>query len=129
MQEPDSAQYHFRFETAGTGSFDVWTTSLFGTSDMENRADTIVGFTEINKYVYPDTLQTIVSSFQCSPNVITVGNYANDSGYVNNLEDGHPRGEIRGKLAASSSKGPTRTGLIKPEVAASGAVTNSAYPL
>ena len=41
---------------------------VFGTSDMENRADTIVGFTEINKYVYPDTLQTIVSSFQCSPN-------------------------------------------------------------
>ena len=130
MQEPDSAQYHFRFETAGTGSFDVWTTSVFGTSNMENRADTIVGFTEIHKYVYPDTLQTIVSSFQCSPNVIAVGNYANDSGYVNNLGGWTPApGEIRGKLAATSSKGPTRTGLIKPEVAASGAVTNSAYPL
>ena len=130
MQEPDSAQYHFRFETAGTGSFDVWTTSVFGTSNMENRADTIVGFAEINKYVYPDTLQTIVSSFQCSPNVITVGNYANDSGYVNNLGGWTPApGETRGKLAATSSKGPTRTGLIKPEVAASGAVTNSAFPL
>ncbi len=130
MQEPDSAQYHFRFETAGTGSFDVWTTSVFGTSNMENRADTIVGFSEINKYVYPDTLQTIVSSFQCSPNVITVGNYANDSGYVNNLGGWTPApGETRGKLAATSSKGPTRTGLIKPELAASGAVTNSAFPL
>jgi hypothetical protein len=130
MQEPDSAQYHFRFETAGTGSFDVWTTSVFGTSDMENRADTIVGFTEINKYVYPDTLQTIVSSFQCSPNVITVGNYANDSGYVNNLGGWTPApGETRGKLAANSSKGPTRAGLIKPEVGASGTVTNSAFPL
>ena len=129
MQEPDSAQYHFRFETAGTGSFDIWTTATFGTSNMENRADTIIGFTEINKYVYPDTLQTIVSSFQCSPNVITVGNYANDSGYVNKLGNWNPAGETRGKLAASSSKGPTRTGLIKPEIAASGAVTNSAYPL
>ena len=130
MQEPDSSQYHFRFETAGTGSFDVWTTSTFGTSDMENRADTIVGFTEINKYVYPDTLQTIVSSFQCSPNVIAVGNYANDSGWVNKFGGWNPApGEIRGKLAASSSKGPTRIGLIKPEVAASGAVTNSAFPL
>jgi hypothetical protein len=130
MQEPDSAQYHFRFETAGTGSFDVWTTATFGTSNMENRADTIVGFTEINKYVYPDTLQTIVSSFQCSPYTITVGNYANDSGYVNKFGGWNPApGETRGKLAASSSKGPTRTGLIKPEVAASGAVTNSAFPL
>lgn len=129
MQEPDSAQYHFRFETAGTGSFDVWTTSTFGTSDMENRADTIAGFTEINKYVYPDTLQTIVSSFQCSPYTITVGNYANDSGYVNKYNEWAPRGETRGKLAASSSKGPTRTGLIKPEIAASGATTNSTYPL
>ncbi|MDC0313751.1 S8 family peptidase [Flavobacteriales bacterium] len=129
MQEPDSAQYHFRFETAGTGSFDVWTTATFGTSDMENRADTIVGFTEINKYVYPDTLQTICSSFQCSPNVITVGNYANDSGYVNKYSDWIPNGETRGKLAANSSKGPTRNGLIKPEIAASGAGTNSALPL
>ncbi|MDG2227621.1 MAG: S8 family peptidase, partial [Flavobacteriales bacterium] len=130
MQEPDSAQYHFRFETTGTGSFDVWTTSVFGTSNMENRADTIVGFTEVHKYVYPDTLQTIVSSFQCSPNVVTVGNYANDSGYVNNLGGWTPApGETRGKLAATSSKGPTRTGLIKPELAASGAVTNSAFPL
>ena len=129
MQEPDSAQYHFRFETAGTGSFDVWTTATFGTSDMENRADTIVGFTEINKYVYPDTLQTICSSFQCSPNVITVGNYANDSGYVNKYSDWIPNGETRGKLATSSSKGPTRTGLIKPEIAASGAGTNSTFTL
>lgn len=130
MPNPDSSQYHFRFETAGTGSFDVWTTSAFGTSNMESRADTIVGFTEINKYVYPDTLQTIVSSFQCSPYTITVGNYSNDSGYVNKYNGWTPSpGEIRGKLAASSSKGPTRTGLIKPEVAASGAVTNSTYPL
>ena len=130
MQEPDSAQYHFRFETAGTGSFDVWTTSVFGTSNMESRADTVVGFTEINKYVYPDTLQTIVSSFQCSPYTITVGNYANDSGWVNKFGGWNPApGETRGKLAANSSKGPTRLGLIKPEVAASGTVTNSALPL
>lgn len=130
MPEPDSAQYYYRFETTGTGSYDTWTTSVFGNSDMENRADTIVGFNELNKYVFPDTLQTIVSSFQCSPHTITVANYANDSGWVNKYGgwEAVPT-ETRGKLAASSSKGPTRTGLMKPEIAATGVVTNSAYPL
>jgi len=130
MPEPDSAQYYYRFETTGNGSFDTWTSSIFGNSDMENRADTIVGFGEIGKYVFPDTLQTIVSSFQCSPYTITVANYANDSGWVNKYGgwESVPT-ETRGKLAASSSKGPTRTGLIKPEIAATGVVTNSTYPL
>ena len=69
----------------------------------------------------------LLAHFNVRHNVITVGNYANDSGWVNKygLE---PVAETRGKLAASSSKGPTRTGLIKPEIAASGAVTNSTLP-
>jgi len=130
MPQPDSAQYYYRFETTGNGSYDTWSTSILGNSDMENRADTIVGFAEINKYVFPDTLQTIVSSFQCSPHTITVANYANDSGWVNKYGGWtEAPGEIRGKLAASSSKGPTRIGLIKPEIAATGVVTNSTYPL
>lgn len=130
MPSPDSSQYAFRFETFGSGSFDGWSSSIFGLSDMIESPDLIPGFTGMSNYIAPDSLQSMVSSFQCSPNVITVGNYANDSGYVNkNGNWTEAPGEVRGRLAESSSKGPSRLGLVKPEVAATGAVTNSSYPL
>lgn len=129
MPSPDSSQYNFRFETVGTGNYDAWNTSILGRSNVVKDINGIVGFNEYNKYRFPDSLKTIVSSFQCSPYVITVGNYNNDSGYVNLDSTWTSNGSIRGKIAETSSKGPTRDNRLKPEVAASGHGTNSALPL
>ncbi len=129
LPAPDSNQYNFRFETVGTGSFDVWSSSVLGMSDIIDDTVGIANFTEAHKYRLPDSLKTIVSSFQCSPSVITVGNYYNDSGYVNLDSTWTSNGGVRGKLAPTSSKGPTRDNRIKPELAASGHGTNSALPL
>ncbi len=129
LPTPDSNQYFYRFETYGTGNFNVWSHLGFGISHMEDRADTILPASELAHYVFPDSLQTIVSSFQCSPHVITVGNYVNDSGYVNKFNNWLPNGLNRGEIDAGSSRGPARTGLIKPDVCASGATTVSAYPM
>ena len=57
-----------------------------------------------------------------------MGNYANDSGYINNLSDWVSVGIMRGKLAAGSSIGPTRTGKMKPDISASGEMTISSFP-
>jgi len=128
LPNPDSSQYNFRFETIGTGSFDCWSSSILGISNMVSDTTLIADFTESHKYVMPDSLKTIVSSFQCSPYVLTVGNYWNDSGYVNLDTTWTSNGGIRGSIVASSSKGPTRDSRLKPEVAASGHGVNSAIP-
>lgn len=129
LPSPDSAQYHFRFETTGTGKFDCWSSSIFGLSDIVDYVSGVSNFTDISKYSFPDSLQTIVSSFQCLPSVIAVGNYYNDSGYVNLDTTWTSNGGIRGKIAETSSRGPTRDGRLKPEIAASGHGVNSAMPL
>ena len=128
----DSSSYYYRFQTKGTGSYDIWSEQAnLGASDIvpENQLPTAIEFPEIINYTIPDTLSTIVSSFQCLPSVITVGNYNNDSGYVNNLGNWVNSNTIRGQISPNTSKGPTRTGLQKPDIAASGDITLSACRL
>ena len=128
----DSTNYHFRFQTKGYGSYDIWSEyTHLGVSDIvpEAQLPTAIEFPEIINYTAPDTLSTIVSSFQCLPSVITVGNYTNDSGYVNNLGNWVTSNTIRGEISPNTSKGPTRTGLQKPDIAASGDITLSACRL
>ena len=120
MPAPDSSDYLFRFETTGNGSYDAWSIENYGMSRIIDTIPTLTNFPEIVKYIQPDTLQSIVSSFQCSPNVLTVGNYSNDSGYVSKFGIWISYDYERGKLFTSSSKGPSRLGLIKPEITATG---------
>ncbi len=129
LPAPDSNQYYFRFETVGTGSYDSWSTSILGLSDIIDDTSGIINFSEAHKYQFPDSLKTIVSSFQCSPFIVTVGNYYNDSGFVNLDSIWINNGGVRGNIAESSSKGPTRDNRLKPEITASGHGTQSAIPL
>ncbi len=128
IQDPDSADYNFRFETFGSGSYDCWSVEPYGMSKIVDSIPDVATFPAIAKYVLPDSLQSIVSSFQCSPNVIAVGNYANDSGYVNMYGNWIDIGSNRGEIYLTSSKGPNRLGDIKPEVAASGHGNMSSAP-
>lgn len=128
----DSLSYYYRFQTRGIGNYDIWSEQThLNVSDMVSSSDipSSVEFPEIVNYSAPDTLSTIVSAFQCLPSVITVGNYSNDSGYVNNLGNWVSFSNVRGALTATSSKGPTRIGLQKPDIAASGDITLSAWPM
>ncbi len=129
MPTPDSANYLFRFETVGTGAYDCWSRQAFGMSRIIDTIPDIAQFPFLTRYVLPDTLQSIVSSFQCGRNVISVGNYVNDSGYVNKFNNWIATDQPRGKLALTSSLGPTRDGRIKPELAATGHNTLSSFPL
>lgn len=118
---PDSTTYLWRLMTTGNGSFDVWNFDV-----VSSGLPTASAFPGIAYYKMPDTMQTMVSSFQCLDNVITVGNYSNRDrhlDYNNNLNIDTTI--TPGALFYTSSSGPTRDGRIKPDIAASGAYTIS----
>ncbi len=128
---PDSSvnDYAWRFLTTGQGKFDVWGTSsgIMGLCDITNTVPSAAIFPDSMYYKYPDTMQSIVSSFQCLPDVITVGNYTNLNQFIDvqgNLQVLYST--LPGDLYPSSSLGPTRRGVIKPTVAGPGSTTFTA---
>lgn len=130
MPLPDSADnYYYRFSTVGDGLFDAWTSSDLGTSQIITAIPTVAQFPPIAHYVLPDNQQSIVDAWACSPHVITVGNYRNEMKYVSVNGVLQDLGGVEGIISPSSSRGPSRTGMIKPEVAAPGDVTLSPGPL
>ncbi len=120
---PDDATYFWKFTTSGTGHFDMWNTEIatgfsnYVTSGLPDAAT----LPEIINYKLPDTDQSIVSSWQCSENVITVGSYVNRDTMTNYYGDSPLLVDTVGQLFISSSTGPTRDGRIKPDISASGA--------
>jgi subtilisin family serine protease len=113
---PDSTSYNWRLMMTGSGKFDVWSFDVenSGVPSMAIMPDSIF-------YKYPDLNQTMVSSYQCLDNVITVANYINRRSVVNYdtvLFIDYTK--VPGKLHATSSSGPTRDGRIKPDIAAPG---------
>ncbi len=124
--DPALTTYYWRFITNGTGRFDTWSANVItGTSDMiVNNLPSEDDFPDIARYKMPDYDQTIVSSFSCSDDVITVANYTNRYKYIDFYGVQQVlTTDTTGKLATSSSFGPTRDGRIKPDVAAPGNTT------
>jgi hypothetical protein len=130
IPQPDStSQLYYRFITAGTGAFDAWSSDAFGTSKIVTAIPDAATFPPIAQYVPPDLDMSIVDSWACSPQVITVGNYYNEQVYVDVAGNTQNLGGTEGAISANSSHGPTRTGVVKPDVAAPGDITMSAGPL
>jgi hypothetical protein len=127
----DSLTYRFRFMTTGSGNYDAWSSShsTIGLTDFETTIPNPVDFPDFEFYVHPDTLQTIVNSWACSEQVITVANMQNRQNYIDFSGNIYPTdgGLIpSGQLSAGSSKGPNRKGLLKPDITAAGDLTLSA---
>lgn len=124
---PDTASHIWRFMTTGSGKFDVWSSTTFqGTSNMikDNLPPSFV-VADIVNYKTPDNRKTIVSSFQCSDKVITVGNYSLRHHYYDVDSTYHATGETPGEIAYKSSEGPTRDERLKPDISATGDITFS----
>ncbi len=133
----DSLSYSFRFIATGSGTIDLWSSTNIGGSNFSTAIPDTTLYPEFVNYMMPDLDQSIVSSWNCSDKVISVGNVHNRKNYIasNNTIFPTDGGTIpSGELSVTSSKGPTRLDLIKPEVVASGDMSlsarklNSSYP-
>lgn len=113
--KPDSISYLWRIEHNGVGRIDSWNFDYLTTG-----LPTTTQYPRISKFKVADTLQTICSGFQCSDNVITVGNYVNRNQYIDVNNVSHTTTEVAGEIAQNSSTGPSRRNTVKPDIAASG---------
>lgn len=128
LPTPDSSAMRFRFSTTGQGLFDAWSTDVFGTSKMITAIPDSATFPPITRYVLPDRDQCIVDSWACSPQVITVGNFYNQQVYTDVSGVLRELGQTPGTISVNSSRGPSRTGLLKPDVSAPADITFGAGP-
>ena len=113
---PDSTAFNWRFMTKGAGKFDLWSYNMIGSG-----LPTTSVMPAIAHYQAPDSSQSMVTSFQCSDKVITVGNYTNRNSlqcFVDTLFVDPT--SVPQRIAPASSWGPTRDGRIKPDITASG---------
>jgi len=125
----DSTAYRYRFETTGSGKYDLWSGIDFQLNSMFTSAPPLADFPDSIYYVAPDLNQSIVSSWNCSEKVISVGNFQNRRGHINkNLVEVSYTNPV-GNLSPNSSKGPNRHDVQKPNISASGDMSTSAFPL
>lgn len=128
---PNSQAYNWRLMSTGMGAYDLWShPSLTGTSLMVETGlpDTSL-YPEFKKYRLPDNKKNIVSSWQCSDKVITVGNYNNCNYFIDVDNIQRYSGYAPGVIFPSSSQGPTRDNRIKPDITAPGNFVVSAVGL
>lgn len=128
----DSTSYNYRFATTGNGMYNLWSGQEIGGNHIVSNIPNVLDFPPIQHYVLPDSLQSIVSSWNCSQKVISVGNLRNRLGHIDrNGNQYYPVTDMTqpGHLAPSSSKGPTRKNVVKPDITASGDVTLASGPM
>lgn len=124
----DSSYYWRLITTATKGScrIDAWYPDPLPIVDSGLPSATI--FPEIKNYKMPDTISTLCSSFQCSPNVITVGDIYNRKCWIDydtSLRCIFGSNVDEGALTYYSGVGPTRTGSIKPDICSPGDICMS----
>jgi len=135
----DSTNYNYSLISVGDGELDLWSISYLGLyfgsdivwlSNMVNSGFPVTGtWPSISNYQLPDSSQSVVSGFQCSDRVVTVGQYVNRSEYTDFLGDVQVCPQLTDSLAMNSSAGPTRSGRLKPDVNSTGFWVMSALPV
>ncbi len=117
---------YWEFTTTGDGYFDVWSNAtLMGTSSIEPPflLPDATTFPDIVRYKAADTLKTIVSGINCSEKVISVANYSTSDSWLGYDGGTYYNETPGGTKVPDSSVGPTRDGVQKPDIAASGNYT------
>ncbi len=128
----DSTNYLMRFSTTGQGKYDLWSGSWMGLNTIVKNIPSPAVYPPIINYISPDSAQSIVSSWNCSPNVISVANLRGRLGHITHSgTQYYPGSDMTppGNIAPSSSRGPSRHGVIKPDISAAGDVTLGSAPL
>lgn len=122
---PEDNDHLWRLMTTGSGKFDLWSSQTFtGSSNMRfSNLPPDFLLPEIVHYKAPDNKKTLVSSWQCSDKVITVGNYYSRATYYDVDSTLWQTDYTVGEIAFRSSEGPTRDNRLKPDISATGDIT------
>jgi hypothetical protein len=131
LMKVDSVNHLYRFSTTGSGKYDLWTNRpQMNLNELVTTIPTIAQYPPIAHYHMPDSLQSIVSSWNCSEKVVSVGNMHNRMSYLTKAGTMYyaAAGSQTGKLSIGSSKGPSRLDVMKPDITAAGDVSLSAAP-
>lgn len=129
LDSPDSSQHKLALISEGIGMADCWSASWLGLNDFDMDTAAAVNYAWMDKYVMPDSLTSIVDSWTCSPSVITVANFHGRISYLAYDTTWQSIPGQKGILSASSSKGPSRIGVQKPEITANGDMSMAAGSL
>lgn len=130
LADVDSTSYLYRFETTGAGQYDLWSGAWQGYNDMESTSlPSAAQMPNIVNYVMPDSMQTIVSSWNCSEKVISVANMHNRKSYIDKNLNTQTSSNTAGNKSPNSSIGPNRHNVVKPDITASGDYSLTAAPL
>ena len=125
--DPLNRFHYWSFITTGSGRIDGWNSAIPGlaiyASDMVSTIPPDSVRPDIVNYKLPDATGNIVSSFQCSEKVITVGNYTNRKMYPDCNSNMVTNAATPGEIFFTSSRGPNRKGIIKPDISATGDYT------
>lgn len=126
----DSLHYYYQLAVTGVGEFDLWSGKWADLNEMVMDVPSEAEFPAIRNYIFPDSLSTIVSSWACSEKMVTVGNLRNRLTHINNNGVEHPYDPLPpiGYIANSSSRGPSRKGVMKPDVVSNGDMMMGAAP-
>lgn len=126
----DSLDYLYRFETTGSGKYDLWSGEWLSLNDMVTAIPSAVEMPDIVNYIMPDSLQTLVSSWNCSEKVVSVANMKNRWTFTDKNLFTYPiNGVDAQERSQNSSRGPSRHGIMKPDVIAAGDNSVTAAPL
>lgn len=123
--------YLYRFNTTGSGSYDLWSGAWLGLNHILDDFELMspAQYPNVVYYAGPDSTQSIVSSWNCSEKVISVGNMKNRWSHIDRNMNTYVSGGVSpGELSLNSSKGPNRHNIIKPDVTAAGDISLSAAP-
>ncbi len=109
--------YYWALNFTGSGNFHCWSFDLANPVPPSAAA-----YPRVVDYRAPDFTHNMVSSFQCSWHVVTVGNYVNRDRWIDyNNATSLDNTVTPGDIMWNSSIGPTRTGMLKPDITATGA--------
>ncbi len=130
FSQVDSINYRMRFSTTGSGMYDLWSGEFIGLNKIVSNLPSPQDYSPIVNYVLPDSAQSIVSSWNCASEVISVGNLRGRLGHIDKNGNQYYPSDMTtpGKIAPSSSKGPNRLGQLKPDISAAGDVTLGSGP-
>lgn len=111
----NAPEFLCRLDLKGKGELDIWDFNL-----VSNDLPDPKKYPSMKNYLWPNSNSSIVSGIQCSKEVITVGSYVNTSSFYDVKGNLQQLEFITDALVTNSSMGPTRDGIIKPDIVACG---------